>query len=119
MGMESNCTLTGADMKENSGLGKSRGKGNLYGRMGQYILANLRMDLCKGKVFTDCRTDRYTKESLERIRGTVEESILHPWELILADIERIKKKEQASLCGETGRCSREPSTMGNQTVQDH
>lgn len=77
MGMELNYTQMEADMKESLGLERKRGEDILSGEMEQSTEDNLKMDLCKGKVFISFQMVKFMKDSSERTRDMEEENMLH------------------------------------------
>ena len=68
--------------KEILDLVKNKEEESLLGLMEQHMKDNLKMDLCKDKVFTNYQMAIFTKDNLEKIKDTEEENLQLPLDFI-------------------------------------
>lgn len=72
---ELNTMLIKADMKETLDLEEKKEEAHSFGEMEQFMLDNLKEDLCKVMEYIIYQMEKFMKESLEKIEGMVMENL--------------------------------------------
>ena len=78
--------------KETLDQGKNKEEESLSGLMEQLMKDNLKMGLCKDKVFTNYQMGISTKDNLEKTKGMEEENSQLNSDFIQVILERIRSK---------------------------